>query len=480
MNRMRSSVASAALIVISTAALFLPGFPADAGPKDSDGSGPKATAHTAGGRVLGSSGAPVPKLFRLGIDSSEPTLGITQDGKVFTSAIQTNTRVEVLRSMNRGKSWEIVSPRLAGRNAQLLSFDPYTYVDLPRSDQDLSRVFTIDLTVACSYLSYSDDAGDSWFTNPLVCGRPVNDHQTLFGGPPVSSPTIGYPNIIYYCWNDVATSSCQKSLDGGITFTATGSPAFPGVDAEHGGTDFCGGLHGHGFVDDSGTVYIPRGYCGQPWLAISKDEGRTWERIQVAKGGITGHEAGVVADGKGNIYYTYVGRDRLPYLVISTNGGKKWTKPMMIGAPGVNEANLPSIALGGKGKVAIAYMGTTNGPGAPFPDSGECTAIGACPEPEEYEKTTWNGYITITADALSANPTFYSASVNDPKDPLIRGTCGPGRCKAVYDFIDVMIDRQGTTWGAFVDGCMLACLTSTVNTGSEGLIARLDGGPRMD
>ncbi|MFP5297789.1 MAG: sialidase family protein [Actinomycetota bacterium] len=471
-----------ALIALSVVAASLVGpRVATAGPqKGSDGSGPRATAHRAGGREVPSKDAPSPRLMRLGVDSSEPTLGVTQDGKVFTSAIQTNTRVEVLRSADNGKTWETVSPRIAGRNAQLLSFDPYTYVDLPRSDQDLSRVFTIDLTIACSYLSYSDDAGDSWFTNPLVCGRPVNDHQTLFGGPPVTSPTIGYPNIIYYCWNDIATSSCQKSLDGGITFTATGTPAFPGVDPQNGGTQLCGGLHGHGFVDDAGTVYIPRGYCGQPWLAISKDEGRTWERVQVAKGGVTGHEASVVADGKGNIFYTYVGKDRLPYLVVSKDGGKKWSKPMMVGAPGVNEANLPSIALGGKGKIAIAYMGTTNSPGEPFPEATECTAIGACPEPEEYKNTTWHGYMTISADALDKEPTFYSAPINDPKDPLIRGTCGPGRCKAVYDFIDVVIDRDGVAWSAFVDGCMLACITGPANMGSEGIIGRFDGGPRLD
>lgn len=471
--------------VLAAAALSVP-QPVRASATDQAGSGPRATAHKAGGKRVQARRAPKPVLSRIGLTSAEPTIGITPNGSVFTSAFQTNTRVEVVRSTDRGKSWEVVSPTLPnGRNAQLLSLDPYTYVNDPPGDKDSSRVFTVDLTVACSYLSFSDDSGETWITNPLVCGRPVNDHQTLFGGPPVNSPTVGYPDLIYYCWNDIASSSCQKSVDGGLTFTLTGTPAFLGYnpsggDGIEGADGLCGGLHGHGHVGPDGTVYLPRGYCGQPWLSISKDEGVTWTNVQVAKNGVSTHEAGVVADKAGNVYYTYTGRDRLPYLAVSKNGGKKWSRPMMIGAPGVNEANLPSIALGAKGKIAVAYMGTENSPGMPFPNEGqECTAVGACPDPPEYSETTWHGYVTITPNALQKQPTFYSASVNDPKDPFIRGTCGPGRCKSVLDFIDVSIDRDGVTWSAWVDGCILACISGTSSVGNDGVVARLVGGPRL-
>jgi hypothetical protein len=153
----------------------------------------------------------------------------------------------------------------------------------------------------------------------------------------------------------------------------------------------------------------------------------------------------------------------------------------MVGAPGVNETNLPSLDVGGVGKVAMAYMGTENSPGQPFPAAPECTALMACPDPPEYKNTTWNGYMTITANAFDNDPIFYSGTINDPKDPFIRGSCGPGRCKAVYDFIDMVIGPDGTPWGAFVDGCTVTCGTgdSTTNLGSDGVVGRMVGGPSL-
>ena len=452
-----------------------------------DGSGGKAIAHRAGfGKAPASAkrNAPDAKMYRLGINAGEPTLGLTKNNNIFYTAIQSNTRVEILRSKNEGKKWEIVSPRIGNRNAQLLTLDPYVWVD-PWTD----RVFTIDLTVACAYMSYTDDHGASWITNPLACGRPVNDHQTLFSGPPVSSPTVGYDNIVYYCWNDVGTSSCTKSLDGGLTFASTGEPAFVGAEVDggdQGGPRSCGGLHGHGHVGYDGTVFLPRGYCGQPYVAISHDEGATWERVQVSKIGIEGHEASVSTDKKGNIYYTWVAPDRLPYLSVSKNGGRKWSKPLMIAPPGLTEANLPSLDVGGPGKIAVTYMGSENSPFKPRKDregGGECTATTSCGGADEYKRTTWNGVMTISANALDKDPIFYSTTVNDKKDPLKRGECGPGRCgTSIFDFIDIVIGPKGDVYGAYVDACITICGTSQggSDAGADAVVGRLVGGPKLN
>ena len=468
-------------------------------------SGGKAVAHYAGGRVIRDNDrGPVSQMFRLKdvngvpINAGEPTLGVTNEDNVFYTAIQGNTRVEILRGQEDGKKWEVVSPKFPnGRNAQLLSFDPYIWVD---DAEGVDRIFTIDLTVACAYLSFSDDEGESWITNPLACGRPVNDHQTLFSGPSAISPTTVFPHIVYYCWNDVGSSGCSKSLDGGITFIPTGSPAYPGLDPSAEDPSFdpneptqmgarCGGLHGHGHVGPDGTVFLPKGHCGQPWLSMSKDEGATWTRVQVAKNGSADHEASVATDPKGNIYYLYTAKDRLPYLVTSKDDGQTWSKPLMVGSPGVNEADIPSLDVGGVGKVAIAYMGTENSPGQPFPESpGTSTnpdcfvAQLPCPAPEEYKNTTWSGYTAISANALDKNPVFYSTTVNPKSDPLKRGTCGPGRCGLqILDFIDVVIAPDGEVWTSWVDACILACAVpqGEQDQGSEAVVGHLVGGPPL-
>ena len=58
----------------------------------------------------------------------------------------------------------------------------------------------------------------------------------------------------------------------------------------------------------------------------------------------------------------------------------------------------------------------------------------------------------------------------------MRGTCGPIRCKSVYDFLDVVVDDAGTVWRAFVDICLNHCSTGAAqNTGNEGVVQRLAG-----
>nr|MDQ3958552.1 hypothetical protein [Actinomycetota bacterium] len=209
-------VPASILVALLLAAVSMQTFStAGAGP---DGSGGRAVAHHAGGKVIKSgpaaAAAPEADLYQTGVNALEPTLGLNKKGEVFFVGVEGLGAV-IRRSEDKGKTWEDTSPNLAGVNAHPVTLDPYVYVD-----EWTDRVFTIDLTVACSYMSFSDDRGESWVTNPLACGRPVNDHQTLFSGPPAFSPTTIYPNIVYYCWNDFgAGSSCSKSLDGGTSWT---------------------------------------------------------------------------------------------------------------------------------------------------------------------------------------------------------------------------------------------------------------------
>lgn len=432
-----------------------------------DGSGGRAVAHRAGGQIVRTPSvvrdAPDARLYQVGKDAVEPTMGFTRSGEMVYTAFESNTSIFVMRSADGGNTWDDKSPKLpSGQAAHRLSLDPYIWVD-----EDTGRIFNIDLTVACSYMSFTDDLETEWTTNPLACGRPVNDHQSLFGGPPVSSSPVGYDNLVYYCWNDVATSSCSKSLDGGLTFSPTGSPAFhPADDSGDDPVRDCGGLHGHGVVGDDGSIYLPKEHCEQPWLSISRDEGLTWSHVRTAKDtAVWGPDPSVDVDDKGNIYFVYIDEMRLPYLTVSKNRGKTWSKPMMVGAPGLTETVHATVDAGKPGSVAIAYYGTDD--------------VRGKLDKRKYpvDKVAWDGYITMTDDALSADPLFYSGTVNDPKDPLTRGDCGPRRCQDAVDFIDVLISPDGIPFAAFADSCTVPC--EGAKTMTAGVVGSLVFGPKL-
>lgn len=425
-----------------------------------DKPGGRTVAHYAGGKAIRTPAitrrAPNAEVLTVGHTALEPTLGQTKDGTIFYAAADTR-RNDVMRSKDGGKTWEAVSPKLGPYNVHAVSLDPYVWVD-----EDTGRVFTIDLTVACSIMSFSDDQGKTWTTNPLACGRPVNDHQTLFGGPPATSSPVGYKNVLYYCWNDVVSSSCGKSINGGLTWNPTGTPAFRGVDQPdgQGNPSVCGGLHGHGVVGRDGTVYLPKPHCDQPWLAISKDEGLTWENVRVSKLPVVfGPDPSVAVDDKGNIYYVWVSEDRLPYISYSKNDGKTWSEPLMLGAPGLTETALATLDVGAPGKVAVAYYGTDD-------------VDGPIEERKYDEKVEWNGYMTISANLFDPEPVFYSGSVNDPSQPFARAACGPRRCYDAYDFIDVIVGKEGTPWAAFAD--------SDIPFMESGKVGHLVGGPPLN
>src|SRR5205085_279358 len=92
---------------------------------------------------------------------------------------------------------------------------------------------------------------------------------------------------------------------------------------------------------------------------------------------------------------------------------------------------------------------------------------------DPYTDATWNAYMTVSTDVLSADPVFFSRPVNDPADPLVVGKCGPGRCQAAYDFQDVQISpRDGVPWTVFVDAC---ARDHTCGTLGEAVLGRLVG-----
>src|ERR1043165_1540437 len=120
-------------------------------------------------------------------------------------------------------------------------------------------------------------------------------------------------------------------------------------------------------------------------------------------------------------------KDRLPYLAISHDRGKTFGAPLRVAPPGVREAWGPSLDIDDKGRVAMAFMGTTNSPGAPWAVTS-------------YGDTTWSGSLGLLTKPLDKKPVILAGAVTPPASPLVLKGCGPDRCNdTVLDFIDVAI-----------------------------------------
>jgi hypothetical protein len=409
--------------------------------------------------------------------SAEPTVGVTTDGTAFWAAgafdapakgspLGGLARTEVLRSDDGGLTWDSVQPELLGPvTGPPTTLDPYVYVD-----PDTDRVFNPELYLGCTYMNYSDDHGETWSVNPVACGDFVNDHQSVFAGPPPPGlETDGYPNVLYYCFNRIIDANCGRSLDGGVTFLPTvGEPAFVGFDPNGGG--LCGGLHGHVHTDSEGRLFMPKGHCGWPWLGISEDGGETWERVQVSDqidSGSHTHLA-VATDDADNVYFVWWdGQRRLPWMSVSTDHGRTWGEPLMIAPPGVKESNFPVIDAGAPGHITITFPGGTQ----------ERTGVAA-----EDNRRPWNTYVVVSTNATDGDPLFLSATGNDPADPIHRGNC-EGRCGGMYDFMEIKVSPAGEVWATSTDTCM--DLTNKCVTGNDpprdgqGVALRQIGGPNL-
>ena len=410
---------------------------------------------------------------KIGRKASEPTIGVTKQGNAFMAAADfdgvspATPRTLIYSSSDGDRSWHNVSPLVAGQPTPPTTLDPYIYVD-----PDTGRIYNDDLTVGCSFLQWSDDQGKTWqLGNPLACEAPVDDHQTVVTGKPRGGLiTLGYPKVVYYCVNKVADVQCARSLDGGRTFTFTGTYPFLGVSAGNGedGTSpaVCGSLHGHIITDPDGRLFLPKGHCDEPWVAISNDSGTTWKAVRVNKMKVASHQTSIASDNRGNLYYVWFGaKDKLPYLSVSRDHGDTWSKAYLIAPPGVLAVNYPSIDASEPGHVAIAFPGSTSD--------------------ETKNARPWNYYVEVSTNALSQPPVFHSSTIQTPNDPIHRGPC-LDRCAGMYDFIDVVIaPRSGALWASAVDTCTSAkCIAAegpTLKSGessddAQGIAVRQLGG----
>lgn len=432
--------------------------------------------------VHDATGAPLPTfalpslaadVLPLGVEAFEPTLGVDPDGNLFfattpNAGVAIGFGPGVHLSQDDGVTWRDVGPRLpTGQSAPPETNDPYVYVD-PAT----GRVFQFAMApiLLCATLSWSDDLGATWTSNPKGCGAsPPWDHQSIVAAAPrAPATTLGYPNVVVECVNSVYAIMCSQSLDGGLTF----GPAVPasadggepcGTTAVVGETPVPGpasSLHGHLKASPDGVLYLPEVHCGTSRIHVSTDSGLTWTTATVTEQTVQEDPDPVVAAGaNGTVHYAVVAEDGDLLLFTSTDQGATWGTPIVATPAGV-AATLPAMAMLADGRVALAYPGTQDNV------TGDALA-----------KARWLPFVTLVSGAGTDAPRLETVRAGPGGDPLVIGPCGRGgRCPGIVDFIDA-VARNGTVYASFVDACVEKCAESgtdaSANNASQAVLVRV-------
>ncbi|HKV10307.1 MAG TPA: fibronectin type III domain-containing protein [Thermoanaerobaculia bacterium] len=381
----------------------------------------------------------------LGESAGEPTLGVNEN----TGAVMYIAFTETLKadfddcSSPASATWNDVSATLTS----LESFDPILF-----TDQKTGRTFVSQLLpTKISLMAYTDDDGETWQPSQ---GAGINsgvDHQSVGGGPfalgPLG-PLTSYPNIVYYCSQDIALAQCATSLDGGRTF---------GVAVPIYNLTQCNGLHGHVKVGPDGTAFVPNKNCGgEQGLAISRDNGLTWGVVHVpgSTAGETDPSVGIATDG--TVYFGWSNGDGHAYTAVSKDGGRTWGHIQDVGKSfGIKNSVFPVMVAGDGNRAAFAFLGTTTAGAEVYGEDPDLPAV-------------WHLYVAHTYDG---GATWVTVNAT-PGDPVQRGTvctagttCGGTR--NLLDFMDVTADAKGRVLVGYADGCIGDCVNGGPNSGTD-------------
>jgi hypothetical protein len=414
-----------------------------------------------------------------GYQGGEPNIGVTSSGNVYVTAFQ-----NVVKSADGGRTWAQVSDPTAPPT----TLDPMLWVD-PITD----RIFSNQLYVGCSYLSFSDDEGATWTPSPVSCGTPGIDHQKIATGPyPAAAPqaalaAAAYPNIASYCYNKLMATNCAVSLDGGLHYEVeqvvdSGNVA-PNVNTPLS----CGGLNGHQHHAADGTIYVPYGFnCGQAFVGVSTDGGLSWtpKRTNLPSLYV---DMDVASTPDGTVYLFYKSNDQRVYVARSHDRFDTVEGPFLVSPPDVTGTMFTVMSAGSDGRLAFGYLGNKQN-------------LNNSLEDDMGPDTVWDLYITMTLDAEAPVPTFVTTKANADGDPVQRGSIcmsSPNGCRDddgqpggnsnrnLLDFIDSAMGPDGRFWVVFTDGCVnRQCLKpgqTDVTTSRDTMVsvARVTFGPSL-
>lgn len=427
--------------------------------------------HTSSALLPPDASAPVvtARLVDTGFLSTEPTVGVTSSGVLFTVA----GGPAIGRSRDGGATWEVVGDPVTGPKR---SFDPWVLVD-PRTD----RVFNGPLYVVCSWMEWSDDDGETWAFNPVAgCGFPGHDYQKISTGPaPEGVQTDGYDGVVYYVYSGSAVDAGDAELKGGthVSRSLDGGRTF-GLSAHVHAVDACGGGFGAPIsVAPDGVAYSTRPRCDGADVARSRDAGLTWESVGAVSypeiPNLPHADANIAIDELGRLLMTTVGGDGIRFAT-SVDEGSTWSDNRRLAPPGVLSAAFGVNAAGAAGRFAVAYLGTDSDP-ATWPSVDPSDA------PDDV---VWHLYLATTEDAFAADPVWTTTRLTPEDDPVQRGciwlkgfTTGETPCRNLGDFISIAT-LDGRVFVSYTDGCD-RCESADTSRERDVRIAIVETGPSL-
>jgi hypothetical protein len=414
-----------------------------------------AVAHHAGGAPLASqpAAAPIPCAVLTGPTTDTATVVVASSGTLLYAPQSMGSWAPsmITRSGDAGATWKVLTP-----TSTFLHGSVIPWLDV---DAQTARIWyatlgfcPTDATETVAHISWSDDEGATWENSPgdstgcrqLEGGMSVVEGPAPDGAP----PPHGYPHVVYHCGNVMdgvvpLSAHCWTSLDGGQTWSFVQGPnSAPNCTNER--------PRGRA-VGPDGALYMSIQCSEGLQLATSRDEGTTWQYQNVLNTTIGRLDvSSTTVDNAGNVYIAWVDGEGLPWLIASQAQATSWRSQLMIAAPGVDAVTRVAIAVKEPGHVALAYVGSSDG--------GQ----------------TFNGFVTESRDALGGDPTFWSAPVNDPAQPLMSGSYA--RSSTIGDRLWFLTDTfgpDGTPWASFHCAQETPCRGGQSGQGPLGVVGRL-------
>lgn len=303
----------------------------------------------------------------------------------------------------------------------------------------------------------SHDAGATW-TTQLAAGNEARftDRAWLAAAPDQTNAWLAFnsgrratPSGIV-----VGDTVVSRTVDGGINWVQVGqitqSTCLPG-----------------GFTHDpvTGNLYLGGCDASGPTIAISADQGITWDWVAIAErsGGdgyglcyVCGIFTVVDTDTEGNVYAIWAdpSRDGLldVWYATSTDEGRTWTDAVRVnGADGAHL--LPWLAVGEPGHAVVTWYASRH--------RGD---------PAEATHAVWYAHAAETTDGLEAAPTFHEGLISETPvqyGPVCLHGSGCEGGRNLGDYFQVALNGEGRPVVAFTDGRM----GGTWTTASRVLVA---------